>query len=348
MKRISQIIPFTNPQVQGLKKTGELLKKAWNDPHKRKVLIAKVAYTSILPEIAAYIFNAAQGEDVEKKYWQQPAYLRDTFWNFHLGDDFWLRIPKPFELGIPASFVGRFISKFRGDPHAFEGHGGQILKMIAPVDPEVMATGGLGGVGQAIMNRDLFRNQYIVDPNEEKMHVELRKGTKNASNLGQILQKATGDNIDARTIDFLLRSQLGGVGTQAAQLSDVGEEGGSRRLGMTSAGIFTGSPGTAARDVQFVLKEAEARNESNSDVVEELREIKRAYNEAGTAADRERLSTALIDAATKARTLFDSTGSFLTEKEGKARTRNTKKRVKRDARDREDLLEDYGILNEDE
>lgn len=348
VKRISQMIPFTNPQIQGLKKTGELLRKAWNDPAKRKTLIAKIAYSSILPEILAYTVNAAQGEDVEEKYWQQPAYLRDTFWNFHLGDDFWLRVPKPFELGLPASFVGRAISYGRGDPHAFEGHGGQIFKMLAPVDPEVVSTGGLSGIGQAVMNRDIFRNQYIVDPNEEKMHVELRKGTKNASNLGQILQKATGDNIDARTIDFLLRSQLGGVGTQAAQASDIGEPGGAKRLGMTTLGIFTGSPGTAARDVQFVLKEAEARNESNSDVVEDLREIKRAYNEAETAEDRERLSTAMIQAAKKARAQFEETGSFLTSKEGKARERNTKKRVKRDARDRDNLLEDYGILNEDE
>ena len=30
---------------------------------------------SIIPEIAAYVLNASQGEDVEEEYWQQPGYL---------------------------------------------------------------------------------------------------------------------------------------------------------------------------------------------------------------------------------------------------------------------------------
>lgn len=345
IRRLTQLIPFVNPQVQGLKKTVNSL----TTPGKRGGAAAKMMAYSIIPEIAAYVLNASQGEDVEEEYWQQPSYLRDTFWNVKIADDLWLRIPKPFELGLPASAVGRAIAAMRGDPHAMEGFGGVAFRMLAPVDPESLLTGGAGGVAGALLNRDIFRDQYVVDPNEEKLEIPLRKGTKNASRIGQLIQQASMDTIDSRQVDFIARSQFGGVGTLATQLSDIGREDrgrAGRQAAMTAGGLFAQSPATAARDVQFVLTTAEKKNESNSDLVEKLRDVKKAYNEATTREDRDRLAETMRQVAAEARQFYDANGSFLTEREQKSRDRNRGIREVREERRKQKLLSDYGVDEE--
>ena len=115
---------------------------------------------------------------------------------------------------------------------------------------------------------------------------------------------------------------------------------------MTAGGLFAQSPATAARDVQFVLTTAEKKNESNSDLVEKLRDVKKAYNEATTREDRDRLAETMRQVAAEARQFYDANGSFLTEREQKSRDRNRGIREVREERRKQKLLSDYGVDEE--
>ena len=56
----------------------------------------------------------------------------------------------------------------RGDPHAMEGFEAWRPNARA-CGSGIASTGGAGGVAGALLNRDIFRDQYVVDPNEEKL-----------------------------------------------------------------------------------------------------------------------------------------------------------------------------------
>ena len=95
IRRLTQLIPFVNPQVQGLKKTVNSLAtpgKPWQGGR------GEDDGLSIIPEIAAYVLNAFTGRGRRGRVLAAAELSADTFWNVKIADDLWLRIPKPFEL----------------------------------------------------------------------------------------------------------------------------------------------------------------------------------------------------------------------------------------------------------
>ena len=134
--------------------------------------------------------------------------------------------------------------------------------MLAPVDPESLLTGGAGGVAGALLNRDIFRDQYVVDPNEGRnSRFRCVRARRTRPGSGQLIQQASMDTIDSRQVDFIARSQFGGVGSCDSAFGHRSRDRGraGRQAAMTAGGLFAQSPATAARDVQFVLTTAERR-----------------------------------------------------------------------------------------
>jgi hypothetical protein len=261
VRTFNRFVPFTNAAIQSLRRTAQSGRKA------PASLIARMVMFTLPMSLASWAWNAMDDE-TEREYWQLPAYQRDLFWNFKVGGTWW-RIPKPFELGLLSSGVERAIAKTRGDEHAFEGYGGSVAKSLLPVDESAIA-GPLSPVMQSMANRDFFRDRYIVPPHEADLSIDRRGGTDNASRLGELIQRITGDNLDARKADFLVEQQLGGIGKIATRVSDIGEKGTGKML-MQTTGINSPSPTTTARDVQKVMDYSKKQGDLQNPLVLELR-----------------------------------------------------------------------------
>lgn len=246
-RMINQLVPFTSAGVQGLSRT---FKAASDNPAKFAGLWSLYM---ILPVLATYLYNYANG-DIDE-YRQQPAYLRDMFYNFKLGPDLWLRIPKSFEIGVLSTGIERALDHSMGNKNAFDGYGGSVARGFLPVDETALA-GPYKAAMEVMANYDFFRQKHIIPVHEEKKDLDLRD-TSRASRLGQTLQKVIG--VDARNIDFLMREMFGYAGSIASDLSDVGRKD-RKGIGLSQTGIVVGSPAYASQDVQWVLDTAGRRN----------------------------------------------------------------------------------------
>lgn len=297
VREINKYVPFTNAAVQGLLRSMRGLER---NP---AGFVARWSAYVLSQELMNYAWNVMAGTDDELR--QQPAYLRDLFWNYKLTDDLWLRVPKPWELGVMASGFSRGIDYLRGDEHAFDGWLRSMTGALAPLDERALA-GPFVTYMEAWMGKDMFRDRFIVPPWEEGKRLELREGTARASRLGQVLQQAVG--IDARKMDFIIESQFGGLGRLATKASDLGREDtpqNARSVGMEAAGLFTRSPAYSARDVQWVFDWARAEGKMQDDRVDRLKDLLGRYFEADSARQRDRLARGARNYATSLRQRLD-------------------------------------------
>jgi hypothetical protein len=236
MRIVNQVIPFSNASVQAVRRTF----RAANE--RPKDFAAKWGTYILMPTLAVYAYNKLFSNKGE--YDQQPAYLKDMFYNFKVGPNLWLRIPKSYEMGVMAAGVERLLDKANGNPHAFEGYAGSLARSLLPVDESALS-GPFRGLVQAFANHDFLRQKSIVPNYEDKLDLKLRN-TASASRLGQALQKAVG--VDARKIDFLMREMFGYVGGALTDISDIGRpDKRSKEMFLKQTGLFAPSPAFAAR-----------------------------------------------------------------------------------------------------
>lgn len=285
---INRFVPFTNAAIQGLRIAGKRV--AANPVGVGARWFAWVA----APTLLAYLWNQSHG-DIDE-YRQLPAYQRDLFWNMKLGDDTWLAIPKPFELGAMATTIERMTDKAMGNDQAFEGHWRSLANSLLPVDEQALF-GPLQSVGSAIANYDFFRDKSIVPRHEENLDLNLRR-TDRASRLGQVIQEAIG--VDARKIDFVVEGQLGYLGKYATGLSDIGRK---NRPGINASatGVLKPSPVDAALDVKWVHDKAVERGALSTKEWKQFQEIKNAYHKAEGREAREAMGVKVRAAAKKLR-----------------------------------------------
>lgn len=268
MKVINQVVPFTNAAMQGLSK---IIRSVRKNP--TGTALRWGTYV-LIPTAAEKAFNVLHGN--QKEYEQLPAYQRDLFWNFKMGPDLWLSVPKPFELGVLGSFFGRAADQALGDEKAFEGYARSAAEAISPIGRSEILSGPIPGMTGAAANYDFFRERPIVPPYEESLALKHRK-TDRASRLGQTLQDILG--IDARKIDFVIRQQFGYAGKYAVDISDIGREDKKstedKALGMT--GVVRSGPVSAARDVVWLQDYAHENGLTQSKAFKALREKLSAY-----------------------------------------------------------------------
>ncbi len=279
---MSKIIPFLNAAVQGLRSTMRSVK---NDPQGTSL---RWGMYVVAPTLLTYAFASAMGDDYEEEYQSLPAWQRDFFWNFKVGNNLWLRIPKPFEMGVLASGVERSIDAARGKVGAFDGYPTSLKSALVPVDQGTVA-GPLAPLVEVSTNYDFFRERNIVPHHEAALDVDKRTGTANASNIGQLLQHTAMERVDARNADHFIRGMFGTVGDLGLRLGDLPNQ--KRSVKDVAAG-FTGmsaqTPASQARDVSFVLDRAESRGQGNATPVKTLRGLLKTVNEAKSDKDRDK------------------------------------------------------------
>lgn len=289
---INQMVPFTSASVQGLSRT---MQAAGKNPGSFMFLWG---LTAVIPAIATYVYNQLQGD--MKEYRQHPAYIRDMFYNFKLGPNRWIRIPKSYEIGVLATGMERLLDSAMGNKHAFQGYGGDVLRGLLPVDESATA-GPFKAIMEVVANYDFFRQKHIIPVHEEKLDLDLRD-TSRGSHLSQALQSVAG--VDARNIDFLMREMFGYAGSFATDLSDIGRKD-RKGIGLSQTGIVIGSPAYASQDVQWVLDMAGRRNLTNRPEYKQMNQMIKQYFSAESNEAKDKTAETLRDFASNLRSQWE-------------------------------------------
>jgi hypothetical protein len=296
MKYINQAIPFSNAALRGL---GKSITRARQNPVQFGMNWGTYV---LLPTLAMMLWNR-RDEKTWKEYLQLPAYRRDFFWNLKAGDH-WFMIPKPHLLGVLAGGVERMLLGIAGEKGAGEGFGGS-LKSTLPVSNVAEAAGPIKTFLELEMNRDTFRHRDIVPSWEADKDLQLREGTQFASGAGRGIAgaiNAAGLSVDPRQVDHVLNS-LGGWGAIATKAT--GRNVTPKEVLMSGTGVFTESPGTNAKDVQFVLDWARRKGKLSTSSIRRMQDLRKAVFEAKPE-DKEAARVRLRDFATRLRTRIES------------------------------------------
>jgi len=295
VRQINKVIIFTNAAVQGLART---IRAAKTNPAR---FAARWGMYVAFPSIVFY--SLIRALDQEEEWEQLPAWQKDFFWNIKIGPDLWLRIPKPWELGVAASGVERLLNqRIGGNDDAFDGYGESLKQAMIPLDDGMMA-GPFRAIIEDAANYNLFMDRPIVSPWEDGLDLELREGTERASRIGRIIGEAVGK--DARDIDHYLRSLFGGTGRLAMDASDAEWENTLRSF----VGITARTPTYSAVDVQAILEFSERRGLQQASQVSRLKEMLRAAIDAESKDDKDRLAMEAIGFASALRDQIESSGS---------------------------------------
>ena len=101
---------FWNARLQGYDRLARSIKS-------NPVRFAARTFNAVtLPSLLEYFVNRDDPE-----YWEIPQWQRDIFWLVKMGDDTWVRIPKPFELGLVfGTLPVRILSAIEGTPGGAE------------------------------------------------------------------------------------------------------------------------------------------------------------------------------------------------------------------------------------
>lgn len=280
MRYINQMVPFSNAAVQGLYSS---IKKAQENP---KQFALRMVLISVLPSIAFWFLNHKDDEDA-KEYEELPDYQRDMFYNYKIGKNNWVSIPKPYELSLLGAGADRALSKVAGNKEAFKGYAGSVAKSLMVFDESNFA-GSYQKIVEGYANYDFFRNKSIIPPYENGLDLELRH-TDNASRLGKALQAATG--WDARKIDHFIKGTFSYYGNTAIKLSDTGREG--KGLDIPDLGFFKNSPAYNSKSVQEYMELAEGSGLKNSRDYKEFGRLLKQYFDAKDDAEKDELGKTL-------------------------------------------------------
>jgi|GEM_PF-1437529 len=287
MKIINQVIPFSNAAVQGIRSSAVSL--ATNPAS----FMARTMLYSILPGAALWALNY-KDEDTAEEYENLPAYQRDMYYNYKIGDNKWIVIPKPFELSITGAGIDRLMSKVKyPKENSFDGYAGSIAKSFLPFDE-----GGFAGPFkpevEAMTNYDFFRNKTVIPAREEKLNLALRN-TEHASKLGQILEKYF--SLDARKADHMIKGHFSYFGDAAMKLSNIGNDQAYNHFGLPDIGFFKQSPAYNSPTVQNMIQFAEEWNLQQSKDYKEFSKLAGEYFDTKDESEKERDGKELIEHA---------------------------------------------------
>lgn len=303
MRTINQLIPFSNAAVQGLRST---YNRATENP---VAFTLRLLLKTFIPQATLWMI-AHSNDDDAAEYEAMPDYQRDMFWNLKIGNNNWISVPKPYELGMVASASDRVFSYARGNKNAFNGYMGSVAKSLIPID-ESNASGPYRSLIEIMANYDFFREQHIIPPKEEGANLALRE-TDRASRLGKLLSNTlgfAGKEVDPRYVDHFVKSAASYYGNYAVKASNIGRNDGDK-FGIPDLGFFKNSPAYNSKPVQEFLsltKEFQLSGSSKKDrVIGGVNEVNIFYNlasdyfEAKTDEEKEIAAKALRDFAATA------------------------------------------------
>ncbi|MDX1627620.1 MAG: LPD38 domain-containing protein, partial [Fulvivirga sp.] len=239
IRLMDHYIPFLNASVQGLVAAAKSFKRS------PITFVKRWVFASTIPTALEILMLASSDDEEKRAYQELPAYKKDFYWNFHMGEGEYFSLAKPFELGMLGSIATRWymhnngvdgrkyvgekgkkkLKEVRGDDDAWEGFAGNYVRAFAPLIGEPhMIYGSMTGVVEAASNYNFWMGRNINPHYEEGFAWYHQKSQKSASAMGQGLGwLTTVDNkflIKPKTIDNLTRSYFGYYGRMAMDLSD--------------------------------------------------------------------------------------------------------------------------------
>ena len=145
------MVPFLNARIQGLDKLGRAL--TTEQRGRALAVTGTIVLASILHELSM---------DEDEEYKRLPDWVRDTYWPVKLpGEDTWLYIPKPFEIGAIASVGQRLTQQFIDDsvePKFFAKRVAEIMMDQLAFDPRPQL---FKPVAEVMFNYDSFKDRRI-------------------------------------------------------------------------------------------------------------------------------------------------------------------------------------------
>ena len=215
----NRVVAFLNANIQG---KSRLVRAIQDNPAK---VTAKLGASMVLPTIGIkYISEKLANEKQKAIIDDAPDWLRSSFWLLPVpGTDIVARIPKPFDIAVVANTTERFMDyAFKKDPNAFDGFLAQTVKDNSL---PVMMTGILPMM-EAMSNYSLFREGPIIPRREEYLERQSQFDPRTSLLARGIAPGVEGilgsrSNLSSpRSIDYMLRSATGGLGSYALDAID--------------------------------------------------------------------------------------------------------------------------------
>ena len=253
---VNKIVPFFNAGVQGLDKFRRWISAADAPSSYREKTIVKRAgmyiTASIILAAIEYAINHRNDDD-EMYYHQLSAYTKHSYWCIPMGDGKFFCIPKPRELGVPASFFADVLNRaVDGDPYAFnafyEYAANSLLPSVASDVAQLDLYGAIGNLGligvvaYMAANRD-FLGRPIESTAMRNLLPEDRFTEKTAITskwLGRAFSKIPGapDALKSPAMwDYFLSNTLGGFQKANKALFPVGSENRDWSLGVKNTWV---------------------------------------------------------------------------------------------------------------
>ncbi len=233
MYYINQVILFSGASVQGVLR---MVKTMRENP----IAFAVKTFIGIsLPAMLMLALSRMFG--YEDDYDEEPPHMRDMYYSFKTpftGKMNWIRIPKPFEVGILGSGIERIANYYglvgKANPYAFDGYLKNMTRAWLPVVGlpvfyrdfnELLFISAIKPLVEVKTNWTTFKDISIVPGWEIDQHVSLREGAARASELGKLasnnpLSRVLFGETDPRYADHLIQGYFGYFGRLA---QDVGQ-----------------------------------------------------------------------------------------------------------------------------
>ena len=253
---VNKIVPFFNAGVQGLDKFRRWISAAdAPSSYREKTIVKRVGMyitASIIAAAIEYAINHRNDDD-EMYYHQLSAYTKHSYWCIPMGDGKFFCIPKPRELGVPASFFADVLNRaVDGDPYAFnafyEYAANALLPSVASDVAQLDLYGAIGNLGligvvaYMAANRD-FLGRPIESTAMRNLLPEDRFTEKTAITskwLGRAFSKIPGapDALKSPAMwDYFLSNTLGGFQKANKALFPVGSENRDWSLGVKNTWV---------------------------------------------------------------------------------------------------------------
>ena len=115
-------VPFLNAGLQGLYRTARAVGKGSDQ---RAAVLAKMGAFVVTPTIGIYLLNKDN-----PNYWNQSQQIRDLNFMLPIGNNNWVKIPKPFEFGAISTIIESGLDDLykRGNADAFFDTAWTVMK----------------------------------------------------------------------------------------------------------------------------------------------------------------------------------------------------------------------------
>ena len=219
-RQINKGVPFFNAGVQGLDHFARWVTAAdaIKGDRKKVAMCRASAWVGVSAALALLMWGLnGQDDEAKEDYAQLSNFVKNSYFNFPLGDGRYFAIPKPRELGTMSSLFESALEKLANkNERAFDDFGEYLANQWLPNGVGDLALGdwqgawgslGVLGVGSYVMaNRD-FLGRPIVSNSMEKME-NRDQYTRRTSQIAYWAGQAF--NLSPQKLDYVGENLLGG------------------------------------------------------------------------------------------------------------------------------------------